>query len=373
MESERLNLPSASGAEIWMNCPAQPNFVKTLPPLPEEQEETTLSGQRIHEALRTESTTGLSGEEVATYELAIKNQNSLLEQWKLEKGITLIKEGVREERCYLRGSNGEVITSGQLDRHWIAAPYLLIEDLKSQYCWHLSPSHLNKQLRTYAVLAWMEYDGIGGQPINEVRVALNKPKVRSSSIDCTDYSRNDLEMSKRQILFELWETQQPDAQFRPGPWCDWCAGKAYCKSAGAYSLLPASIADNAVEMVNQLSHEDLRRIFEYSGTVVKILDATKKRLKALSEPELAELGLMFGKAKTLRPITNPASAWGFLAMAGIPAEQLWRAVKIGNSELAAVVQESLKLSSKKAAEDWIRTKLANFITEQKAERPLEKI
>lgn len=373
MESERLNLPSASGAEIWMNCPAQPEFVKSIPATVEEVDDLTLSGQKIHEALRTENPTGLSDEESETYQLALKNQESLVSQWKAHKKISDAREGDREERCYLRDQSGNIITSGQLDRHWIAPPYLLVEDFKSQYCWHLSPSHLNKQLRIYAVLAWLEYDGVNGQQINEVRVALNKPKVHSSPLDCTDYSRTDLEMSKQQILFELWETKQPDAKFRPGAWCNWCAGKAYCKSAGAYSLLPSSIASNAVEMVERLSPQDLYRIYDYSGMVVKIIDAVKKRLKTFSEPELAELGLMFGKPKTLRPITNVAEACRYLVSNGVPESKVWSALKMSNGEIETVVQESLGLKSKREAQSWVRTNLAAWITEQQTDKPLEKI
>jgi hypothetical protein len=303
--------------------------------------------------------------------LAIKNQELLVSAWKQHKNISTVREGPREERCYLRGKDGNIITSGQLDRHWIAPPYLLIEDLKSQYCWNLSPSHVNKQLRIYAVLAWLEYDGENG-PINEVRVALNKPKVHLSPLDCTDYSRHDLEMSHQQILFEIWETRQPDAQFRPGPWCDWCAGKAHCKSAGAYSLLPSVIASNAVDMVDQLTLEDLRRIYDCSNTVIKIIDATKKRLKALPDGELAELGLALGEPRINRPITNAASAWSFLAMAGMPTEKLWRSVSLSKTTLTEIVAEQLGLT-KKAAEAWIKDKLAPFITPQPCEKPLVKI
>ena len=371
MESERLNLPSASGAEIWMNCPAQPEFVKSLPATIEEPDDATLSGQKIHEALRTQSTVGLSDDESATYELALKNQELLVSQWKQDKNISEVKEGPREERCYFRDPSGSVITSGQIDRHWIAPPYLLIEDLKSQYCWRLSPSHLNKQLRIYAVLAWLEHDGVNG-PINGVRVALNKPKVRSSSLDCTDYSRRDLEMSKQQILFELWETKQPDAQFRPGPWCDWCSGKAHCKSAGAYSMLPSSMASNAVEMVQQLTPEDLLRIYDSSTTIVKIIDAVKKRLKTFPLGDLADLGLKLGKPRINNPITDPMRCWSFLAMAGIPTEKLWPAVGISRGTLTEIVQAHFTLT-KKDAEVWIKDKLTPFVTPTPTEKPLEKI
>src|SRR5215467_11164260 len=112
MSDERFNLPSASGAEIWMNCPAQPAFIKSIQISDnEEQDESTLSGKKIHEALRIESSESLSSDESDTYELEIKNQDDLITQWMRHKGISAIKEGMREERFYLRDQNGEILTS----------------------------------------------------------------------------------------------------------------------------------------------------------------------------------------------------------------------------------------------------------------------
>src|SRR6266850_6310399 len=99
--SDRLNLPSASGAEIWMTCAAQPQFVKDLPEIPEEEaDETTLAGIRIHRALCYENPLELSEQDSDTYKLALKNQESLLQQWQQDKGIEHAREGPREERFY---------------------------------------------------------------------------------------------------------------------------------------------------------------------------------------------------------------------------------------------------------------------------------
>lgn len=380
MQDERLNLPSASGAEIWMNCPAQPDFVKSLPPVIEQPDEVTLSGQRIHEALRTESAEGLSADEVPTYELAIKNQESLIEFWKAHKNLSSITEGPREERFFLRDQSGTLITSGAIDRHWVSGSHLLIQDLKSQFCWNLTPSHLNKQLRIYAVLAWLEYDGQEGRKIETVRVALNKPRLKSSPLDCTDYTRHDLEMSYRQILFELWETKQPDAQFRPGSWCRWCAGKAHCQSAKAYCLLP-SVQTNtsegithtkAAELVESLNLQDCLKVWQGITSRHNIEDAITARLKSLPLGELAELGLTFGEPRINGPITDPKGAYGFLTELGIPPHRMWAAIDLSKTKLTEIVQQSLSLT-KKASEQWIKDKLTPFMTEKPCERPLVKI
>ena len=129
----------------------------------------------------------------------------------------------------------------------------------------------------------------------------------------------------------------------------------------------------ATELVSNISLLDCRKIWESSTARHNIEDACKARLKALPEAELAELGLMFGKPKVLRPITAVDKAFEFLLSLGVPAEKLWAVTKMSNGELTSVVQQSLGLKSKKEAETWVRTKLAAFITEQTCERPLEEI
>jgi hypothetical protein len=370
---ERLNLPSGSGAEIWMNCPAQPAFVKDLPGVVEEIEETTLSGIRIHDALRTGSTLELSEDETETYKLAVKNEESLLAQWCQDKGITTFNEGPRESRCYLHDAKCGLVTSGQLDRHWIAPPYLLIEDYKSQYCWNLIPSHKNKQLRIYAVLGWQEYDGI-----EHVRVALNKPKIKASPLDCTDYDRHDLEFSLQSILLDLWRTKQPDAQFNPGPWCNWCAGKAYCRAAGAYNLLPSVIARNGTvsveEAVNTLSPDDLAKIWEGAAVRNKIEDAVKKRLKAMPDEQLAALGIERGKPKNLDPIVDVKGAFDIIKAMGVAEERIWTTLGMSKTELVKVLRNSLDMSAEKASKwKWIKESLAECIEKKQSEAALVKI
>jgi hypothetical protein len=125
-------------------------------------------------------------------------------------------------------------------------------------------------------------------------------------------------------------------------------------------------------LVETLNLQDCVKIWDTQTSRRNIEDAIQTRLKALPDGELAELGLALGEARINRPITNAASAWSFLAMAGMPTEKLWKAVKLQNGVLVEVVQEQLGLT-KKAAEQWIRSNLSTFITEQPTEPPLVKI
>ncbi len=154
-----------------------------------------------------------------------------------------------------------------------------------------------------------------------------------------------------------------------------------CPEAKAWTLLP-SVQANALgritptmagDLVETLNLQDCVKIWESATSRHNIEDAIKARLKSLPLGELAELGLTFGEATINRPITNPMSAWTFLATkAGIPTEKLWKAVDFGKGTLTEIVQEHFTLT-KKAAEQWIKDKLTPFMTPTPSERPLEKI
>jgi hypothetical protein len=373
----RLGLPSASSFSIDALCPGRQQLLSELGDMPEVVDEDADRGTRLHKSWQLEDpTSGLDAEDTEIYERGLKLVEQVKAQWVLwlqDQGLA-IREGVREERFYLHNSNGEVAASGQADRHYIAGDFALCIDFKSLWNRNLAPAEINKQAQLLSVLVAREYGA------SHCRFAFLKAMFNKA--DIVDYTAQDLERAQYSIQQVLWESRQNGAQRRAGAHCRHCKAAAGCPEAASFMLLPTSqlrlsggglTPTMATELVDKASLSDCVKVWETSTSRHNIENAIKARLKALPEPELAELGLMFGKAKTLRPITNPASAWSFLAVAGIPAKQLWGAVKIGNSELAAVVQESLKLSSKKAAEDWIRTELANFITEQKTERPLEKI
>jgi hypothetical protein len=373
----RLGLPSASSFSIDALCPGRQQLLGELGDMPEVVDEDADRGTKLHKAWECHDTSTLDGDDMAIYERGREMVREVFEQWRKDLGgieNDQIVHGPPEERFYLHGEDGQVAASGQADIHFVVRPFALCIDYKALWARNLVPAERNWQARLLSVLLAREYGLI------RVRFAFLKPMMNRS--DIVDYTAQDLERAQYSIQQVLWESRQNGAQRRAGAHCRHCKAAAGCPEAQAWAMLPSvrAKAQNegitptvAGELVANISLLDCAKVFEGITSRRNIEDAIKARLKALSEPELAELGLMFGKAKTLRPITNPASAWSFLAMAGIPAEQLWRAVKIGNSELAAVVQESLKLSSKKAAEDWIRSKLANFITEQKTERPLEKI
>ena len=378
MTDNRLGKPSASSFSLDALCPGRQQLLNELGDIPEPVDEDAERGTMLHEAWRLAGTVGVpfeDSEDTDIYERGLNLVHEATQAWTLwlQNGPP-IKEGPREERFYLRDDKGEVIASGQADRHYICEDNVLVIDFKSLWCRSLVPAELNWQARLLAVLVAREYDA------KHVRFAFLKAMMGNA--DIVDYNQDDLKRAEWSINQVLWESRQNGAQRRPGPHCRRCKAVSGCPEAAAWQMLPSVQAKAngegitpavAAELVQHVSLLDCAKIHTSSTARHNIENAVKARLKALPEPDLAELGLMFGKAKVLRPITHTQAAFEFLLSWGVPADKLWRVTTMSNGELAKVVQQALGLKSQKEAQSWIRTKLAPWITELECDKPLEQI
>jgi hypothetical protein len=376
MEDPRLGLPSASSFSLTALCPGREELLRSLPDIPEPVDEDAARGVKLHSAWEKENPEGLDSEDLEIYERGLDLVKLAVAQWVSDFKIEKFIEGTREERFYFHSGNGELSASGQADRHYRSVPdgFLLVLDFKSLYAKNLVPSEMNWQARFLSVSVSREYCAHHSR--------FSFLKAMWGKLDTVDYAPLDLERAEYGIHSILWESRQPHAQRRASAHCRHCKAASGCPEAAAWQMLPSvqakaqgdSITPKvATELVENISLLDCVRIFETSTARRNIEDACKARLKALPSGELAELGLMFGKPKILRPITKVDKAFEFLLSLGVPVDKLWAATKMSNGELTTVVQESLGLKSQKEAQTWVREKLSAFITETPTEKPLEKI
>lgn len=357
IDSERLDLPSASKFDIVVLCPGQPNLFAAvgnlIEPEKEEPDEDALSGQRIHKARETLDTSELSEEERKKYNDGLKYEKRIFDAWVAEIGYLDAVEGPRELRLWLNDpATMEPASSGQLDVHYIARPYLLIVDWKTGYSWNLTPSHRNWQLRKQAVLAAREYDGI-----EKVRVAFDKPIATADRIDVTDYTREDLEQAEKDIFFHLWKSKQIDAQRTPGVHCRYCPCKPFCPEAAAWSLLPSVMVNDIspegmVQAVERMTPADWRMLWSKAGVIVKILDAAKECLKRLPTEQLTLLSLQMTPGKNLNPIVQTKEAFYALKEFGITEGELWSALSFSKGELVKAVRRD-KGWKEEETERWL--------------------
>jgi hypothetical protein len=374
-DTERLDLPSASGFSIAVECEGQPALVATLPPQQEDEpDELALRGTRIHLALETGDTSDLSDDEAEDYQKMKESEEAIRTQWCRERGfdwdalknLPSVKTG-KEDRFWMNDpETGLPCLSAKLDKYVIVLDEAYICDYKSgAFNKRLTPTQRNFQLRVQAVLLWREFDHI-----KRVRVAFAKP---NSSTDFTDYSESDLEYSEAQIRHVIWRTQQPGAIRRPGQHCNWCPCKPFCPEAASYSLLPSAMVGNALEMVDRLTPADLVAIWERSTVIGKILEAVKTRLKGFSDEQLALLGLGRTPGRRLDPIIKTKEAFDFFfETENITEEELWSALKFSKTELQKAIMRDKGWPADKTR-GYLKQMLVPYIEEKQAVAGLEKI
>ncbi len=385
-DPERLDLLSASQLEIVAECPGMINLKATIP---KEQLEATRSedddewakrGTRIHDAFETSNTLNLDPEEFKTYMTGLSYSESIKQKWIQDKALDPAKvvEGPRELRvwAYKPYDFPNLLGSGKLDRHWVYQDAdrccLLIQDYKAGFNPNLPPSNRSWQLAFQAVLLWKEeYD-----KVTDARVAYVKAKDKCESGDFCDYGEMDLKYRWDAIVFAGWMSTQPDAPRHAGKHCRWCPAKAFCPEAAAYCLLPVVMAKGVMEgkkpvqSVDEITPDDLYRLWDGSGTIKAILDAVKARLKSFPAEELAKIGIREGAGRKTMEWFNTKGAFELLRdKEAWPEEAIWNALEF---KLGRLVEVAAKLSGvdEDEASKMVKELLQEFYTMKEGEKIL---
>jgi len=366
----RQNLPSASRWSILENCPGSQNLVNTLPELDnviEMPDEMAERGRRIHKAWETGNTSKLAEDELEDLTKTVMLADQAASQWQdwllSAPGMTEKKE---QRLWYCDPDTLEPMLSGQYDRLFLCDDYALCLDLKSGFNRRLTSSERNSQLRLLAFLIQKEYG------VKNIRVAFVLPK--QNKIDATDYNEANLQRVEQQVLHTLWASRQPDAPRFGGEHCFYCPAKPFCREAAAYSLVPAVIGENPVEMVQHLSHEDLKTIWQKSGVIKKVLESVNTRIKSLSDEERKDMGLYIKEGRKLDPITDIVGAFNAVEKAvhalkpELGGEQvrtaLWNSLTFGKDRLVNCVK-ILTGESKSKTEEWLFREVLDHCIERK--------
>jgi hypothetical protein len=373
IDTERLNLPSASAFGITANCPGSVGLIKSLNLPDEKGDEAAERGTRIHKAWETGSLSGLAPDEVEDLNKTIALSTSATEAWLREKttpGVEGDLQTISERRLWLHDDDLNPILSGQFDKLFIADGHAFVQDLKSGWCRNLTPSEESWQLRVLCVLVWLEYGG-KGIGLKTIRASFIKPKFGKNGVDTVEYDINSLLRSTNQIRQVLWEASQPEARFSAGQHCNYCKARQHCRTAASYAMLPSVVAQNAAEMVATLSVADLVKLHQSGPVVRKILDGVNVRLKSLPAETLAEFGLKVGEGRKLDPIVNTEGCFRFLEHQ-LERSSIFSAMKFTKGDLEKVLINNRDMR-KVDAQKWIAENLAVFIEQKKSEGSIEEI
>lgn len=357
----RLNLPSASGFEVDCLCHGRQQLLRRITKPDEISDPDADFGRAIHKARETGDATALTEEQVEVYAKGIENEKKIVARWCQDFNITHYKEGPREARFWFNNPETlDPMISAQLDVHYIGGDYLLIVDWKTLWCTNLTPAERNWQGRIQTVVGAREYDS------KHVRMSFNKAMF--SKEDTVDYSSDHIAHAETSLLYQLWEIEQPGAERTPGNHCRFCPARSHCPEAGSWSLLPSVMTTH--ELVDRLTLQDCKIIWQRSSVITKILDEVKRRLKKLTDHELDALGLSRHAGRALDPIKDVRGAFNRL-LDDLPAEEeLWQLLSMSKGDLAKLLQKHKGMSADKA-KLWIKTNLAQFIQEKTSEAYLE--
>lgn len=356
-QDERLGLPSASSIETDALCPGRQNLLKTLPPeaFKKEDDSDADRGTRIHKARETGDASTLDDDDLEIYKKGMATERRVVYQWQNDFQIPTVPQPILEERLFLHWPDTMTpAASARLDVAYVIPGVRgSIVEMKSLWCSNLTAAELNWQGRTQAVLLANEYS------LQHVRVAFNKAMFGQS--DIVDYGPEDLKQAEHAVFHALYETKNPYAQRRAGPHCRYCPGQAYCIEAASMALLPTvqglversanGIADNSFEaMAARLSPEDLSAIHSRAGTIAKILEAVKLRLKTFPSEQLGLLGWTLAEGRKMDYILETKAAFDHIKdELKMSDKELWAAMSFSKGDLVNAIQRDTGVAKEKAA------------------------
>jgi len=386
----RGGLPSASSFARVIQCPGSENLIRSIPRAemdalrPKEDDEAADRGTLIHAAREKLSDADLDTEDAEIYRQGIEYERQLVTNWMDYYGLTTadIEEGPREERLWLRDSELNPLGSGQMDCHYLARRrhLALIIDWKGLYSTRVPNTKHSAQLRFQALLLWQNQDD--ERDLETIRVAYDRAMLKAavSVGDFTDYTLQDLKYSLQLTEFQLWWSRQPDAPLVPGPECHFCPAKAWCRTGGAWSLIPSVelrqdgqasvLSPDPEELVAKMQPDDLKKLWQFKGLITKILDASVARLKAMPDDALFALGLERSKGRKLDPITDALGVWKYLESKGWTVEERLACIEWSKGKIGEAIGRREGIA-KKYQSDRVSEEFDAYIERKRAEEGLK--
>lgn len=323
-QDERFGLPSASAMDRVVNCPGSVSLELICPPTKEEA--VTEQGDRIHKALETSETIGLTPEDIKIYSRLKNLEDEAHANWQSEFSIEEHSLS-REQRLWINHPQTfKPLCSAKLDLFFIATGRALVIDWKTGFK-DATPSESNWQLRTQLVALYQS-----NPTLKHIRVAIGQSRF-ITKFDFCDYTLADIQHSERELLHHLWKAEQPDAPRRPGDHCRYCKARGFCKEAAAWSLVPVIEVGNIEaksakqsksvvrDRVSKLSLEACAAIWERSKIANQIFDCIEERLKDLPVDELNQLGLGLKETGSVRECTDAQKLFEILYENGLCTDE----------------------------------------------------
>jgi len=226
MDSERLNLRSASQANRNRNCTGSQNLIDQLrergllTQIPQSVD--AASGTRVHAAWAGQQIDNLAGQEQKTLIELERLEAMVLEDWAGNQIRDTQLLG-REVRLWLHDGLTP-LASGQYDCAYTLDTRALILDAKTLYG-QTDPASHNDQMRELVALFRFNYP-----QIKHYTVALLIPN-QAERISIATYDELEAELALRLLRLSIIQCAYPLAPRIPGRWCQYCPAVSNCEEA----------------------------------------------------------------------------------------------------------------------------------------------
>ena len=353
---ERRGCTSASNAEADSLCQGRFQAQKGKTSV---ETDDAKHGQKIHEALRTGDTSGLTHEQRDIYDSCIQIETKIIAQLFPELAEGNAKPKLwRETRkfCIVPPANRE--HSAKPDVVYRLAQRALIIEYKT-LAGEVPDSPYNLQLRDQAVLVR------GDLLVSDIAVVVIQPLVTHTPEICF-YSTDDLKRAEAEMFARVNASHDPNAKRTAGDvQCKFCLAKNDCmeyqKWAG--SSVPGMLSLLDVP-TSAWTPEQKLQFLDRASIAQKWLDETKESIKAeLKENPSAIPGYGLKEGNKRESITDPQAVYDRFSAAGGSAEQFLKTVTVKKGELkeqlAAVTGnkgKSLELDLRKLLDGLVEIK-----------------
>lgn len=272
---QRRGVPSASGMDRLMNCPASFEMERHAPP--EVENEDAASGTRIHAVLALQASADiLNSDELETCDMCNAQSMRVIADWNGSDGMVTPDQTIYERRLGLTAfgramevapdSTADFIFTGQADLILVKGNRALVIDYKTGR--GDTPLAVdNPQLASLAVLVWLAFPRV-----EDIRVAIVQPWSGKPTI--ADYGSNALATAKGWLLATLNEAALAmPSDAKAGDWCKWCKAKAGCAAFKAAAL-------SHVEVLNPMTIAGMDDETQRKALFARAMDLSPEALAA---------------------------------------------------------------------------------------------
>jgi hypothetical protein len=336
MSDERGGVPSSSGVDALLLCPAKWRMEKNCG-VQTADSAIANRGTAIHLAIESGDIANLNYEDgLEARKLATREQASV-DQWLADIGESFIEETRREERFWLASKDGNGrLFSGKPDVVHRAGGNLCVVDYKTGFT-EYDPAETNIQLACNAMLAAKHFGA------TNVRVVLLQARFATSEADYDEDALSRMEHRVRGLIQRIAENDgEPIAGEKQ---CRYCKAFGVCPAVRDFTLDAMSSRTLAVVP----SGTELRAF-----AVIEKLIAERRRLARLALSQGVEIvGWTLGNGRRTVKVTDPSEAFARVSPV-IQPETFATACDVSLPKVAELYAKATGLGKGKARENLER-------------------